>query len=133
VGLPRSAAGRARHGDRRDRHPGVRHAAGCRRGRVTLTPLWGQVDEPSGQVELVFVATVDGEARWGLARSSESGPEFPVDEPLPSPAVALAAALSGDEVARLVVVAAPEVGALEHSPDDASEFATMQELAPGSR
>ena len=98
---------------------------------VTLTPLWGQVDEPSARTELVFVATVDGEARWGLARSSEAGPEFAVDEPLPEPALALAAALPGDEVARLLVVAAPTVGALQHGPDDASEHAAMAELAPG--
>ena len=98
---------------------------------VTLTPLWGQVWEPSGQAELVFVAVVGGEARWGLARSSEAGPEFAVDEPLPEPPLALAAALPGDEVARLVVVAAPTVGALEYGPDLASEYATMATLAPG--
>ena len=98
---------------------------------VALTPLWGQVWEPSGQPELVFLAVVDGESRWGYARGSESGPEFAVDEPLPEPPVALAAALPGDEVARLVVVAAPTVGALEHSPDVAGEYATMAALAPG--
>ena len=98
---------------------------------VRLTPLWGQVDEPSAQGELVFVATVGGEDRWGFVRSSESGAEFPVDEPLPDPAVALAAALPGDEVARLVVVAAPTVGALQYGPDDASEYADMAAPAPG--
>lgn len=98
---------------------------------LTLTPLWGQVEEPSGQAELVFVAAVDGEARWGVVQASESGPEFPVEQPLPEPAVALAAALLGDEVARLVVVAAPSVGELQYGSDDASEFAPMEELAPG--
>ena len=98
---------------------------------VTLTPLWGQVDEPSARTELVFVATVGPAARWGLARSSEAGPEFPVDEPLPQPAVALAAALPGDEVARLVVVAAPTVGELQYGPDDAGEPVPMTALAPG--
>ena len=98
---------------------------------LVLTPLWGQVFEPSGQAELVFVAVVDGEARWGVAQGSESGPEFPVDEPLPDAPLALAAALPGDEVARLVVVAAPTVGALEYGPDDASAYAAMPSLAPG--
>ena len=101
---------------------------------VTLTPLWGQVDEPSARTELVFLATVGGvggAARWGLARSSEAGPEFVEDQPLPEPAVALAAALPGDEVARLVVVAAPTVGELQYGPDDASEFVAMTALAPG--
>ena len=101
---------------------------------VRLTPLWGQVDEPSARTELVFVATVggaEGAARWGLARSSEAGPEFLVDEPLPSPAIALAAALPRDEVARLVVVAAPTVGALQLGSDDAGEPVPMTALAPG--
>ncbi len=89
------------------------------------------MDEPSGRSELVFVATVGREDRWGLVRSSESGPEFVVDEPLQEPTLALAAALPGDEVARLVVVASPEVGALQYGPDDAGEFAPMAELAPG--
>lgn len=98
---------------------------------VTLTPLWGQVDEPSARSELVVLATVDGEARWSLVRSSEAGPEVVVDEPLPDPALALAAALPGDEVARLVVVAAPSVGSLQYGPDAAGEHVPMAELAPG--
>lgn len=98
---------------------------------VVLTPLWGQVDEPSARSELVFVASVDGADRWGLVQAGESGPEFPVDEPLPDPAVALAAALPGDEVARLVVVAAPTVGGLDHGPHDAAEYAPMVQPAPG--
>ena len=36
-----------------------------------------------------------------------------------------------DEVARLLVVAAPTVGDLEYGPDDASEYAPMAPLAPG--
>lgn len=98
---------------------------------VDLVPLWGQVHEPSASAEMVFAVTVDGDRRWGVARSGEAGPEFVVDEPLPSPALALAAALPGDEVARLVVVASPEAGSIQYGPDDASEFADMQQLADG--
>ena len=99
---------------------------------VTLTPLWGQVDEPSGQAELVFVATVDGQQRWGVARGGEAGPELLVDEPLPDPALALAAALPGDEVPRVVVVTAPEARPAEYFPDETVEDATpLAELADG--
>lgn len=104
---------------------------GVAAGSITLTPLWGQVHEPSGQAELVFLAVVDGEARWGLAQASESGPELRVDEPLPEPPLALAAALPGDEVARLVVVAAPTAGTLQYGPDLVGEDATLTALAPG--
>ena len=97
---------------------------------VALTPLWGQLYEPSGQAELVFLAEVEDEARWGLVTSGESGSELLVDEPLPEPAVALAAALPGDEVARLVVVAAPTAG-MQYGPDGASGLADLAELAPG--
>ena len=82
---------------------GARHGG----AGALLTPLWGQVDEPSGRSEMVFLATVGTEDRWGVVRSSESGAEFVVDEPLPDQVLALAAVLPGDEVARLVVVALP--------------------------
>jgi hypothetical protein len=104
---------------------------GVTESAVALTPLWGRVYEPSQQAELVFVATVDGEDRWGYASGGDAGPEFVVDEALPSPALALAAALPGDEGARLVVVASPEAGELQYGPDDASEYATMEPLADG--
>jgi hypothetical protein len=99
---------------------------------VELTPLWGQLYEPSGQAELVFLASVDGVARWGVAQGGEGGPEFPVDDALTSPALALPAALPGDGgVGRLIVVAAPEVGDISYGPDDASEFAPMTQIADG--
>ena len=107
----------------------VRH--GVDASAVDLVPLFGQIHEPSQAAELVFAATVDGERRWGYVMSSEAGPEFAVDEPLPSPALALVAALPGDEVPRLVVVAAPDVTAIEYGPDDAGAFVAMQELADG--
>ena len=98
---------------------------------VELTPLWGQVYEPSQQFTLVYLAEVDGELRWGVSQTpTESGPEFLVDEALPDPAYALAAALPGDEVGRLVVVAAPQT-TLEYGPDGASGFTEMFELENG--
>ena len=104
---------------------------GVAESAVDLVPLWGQVWEPSQSPELVFAATVDGEQRWGYATTAgDAGPEFSVDEPLPSPALALAAALPGDEVARLVVVASPEVGSIQYGPDDASDADTAT-LADG--
>jgi len=98
---------------------------------VLVTPLFAQVDEPSQQLEVVFLAEVDGSFRWGVAQSSESGPEFLWDQALTQQAVSLAAALPGDEVARLLVVASPESSAAFYDFDDASEFVDMAELAPG--
>lgn len=98
---------------------------------ILVTPLFAQVYEPSAQLEVVFLAEVDGAYRWGVAQSSESGPEFLWDEPLPDPARALVAALPGDEVAaRLLVVAAPEVDEVSYLPD-ASDGMTMAPLADG--
>ena len=73
---------------------------------VALTPLYGQLHEPSQQAELVFLAQVDGVSGWGVARASESGPQLLVDEPLSPGTTALSAALPGEAVSRLVVVAA---------------------------
>lgn len=78
---------------------------------VTVTPLYGGFDESAARDEVVFVADVDGKSRWGIASyPGEAGLEIVWDEPLPKPALALAAALPGDEgVGRLLLVAAPEV------------------------
>lgn len=106
-------------------------ARGVEESSVALRPLFGQVHEPSAQVELVYVAQVDGAARWGVARSSEAGPEFAVDEPLRAGTTALVAALLGDEVGRLVVVASPAVGAAFYGPDGASKLRRMTSVADG--
>ena len=50
---------------------------------TTLTPLFGQVYEPSAKPEIVFVSTAQGSDRWGIATSSEAGWSFPYDEVLP--------------------------------------------------
>ena len=98
---------------------------------VRLTPLFADVYEPSQQLEVVFVATVDGQARWGVAQSSEAGPEFLWDEALADGAESLAAALPGDEVARLLVVAAPEAEVLEYRPDEVSGHVPLTVVEPG--
>ena len=86
-------------------------------GEVLVTPLYASTWEPSGRLEVVFLASVDEEQRWGIAALSEAGPEFLWDEPLPEPALALAARLPGDEVDRLLVVAAPGLP-VEYQDDD---------------
>ncbi len=101
------------------RHPGS-----------TLTPLFGQVYEPSGQREVAFVASGDGRTRWGYATSSKGGPEFLVDETLETKPVVLMAALPGDEVPRLFVLAAPTTGELGYA-KDYRNFRTLVGPAPG--
>ena len=99
---------------------------------LSLTPLFGQVWDPSGQAEVVFVATVDGEHRWGVAQGGEGGPEFPVDEALSPGTRALPFALAGDEgVGRLYVVASPQVDALQYTAGGARQWSAMTELADG--
>ena len=106
---------------------------GVKRGAtsVELTPLFGQVYEPSGKFELFFLADVDGELRWGISETpNDGGPEFLLDEPLQEPVLALAGALPGDEVGRLYVVSAPGTTA-DYGPDGESEFTTLTPLADG--
>jgi len=105
---------------------------GVREDAVSLTPLWGQAYAPTELPELAFVATVDGASRWGVVEAGHSGPEFLIDEPLPSPAVVLAGVLpGGDGVDQLVVLAAPEVVTLQYNPDRTSKYVPLAELAPG--
>ncbi|TAL25866.1 MAG: hypothetical protein EPN99_01025, partial [Frankiales bacterium] len=105
---------------------------------VELTPLFGQVWEPSGKFELFFLADVemrDGVSQyfWGISETpNDAGPEFLLVEQLDEPAMALAAALPGDEGGRLLAVADPGVGGINYSPDGTPEaVSAMQELFPG--
>jgi hypothetical protein len=108
---------------------GVQH--GFDEGDVTFTPLYGELFEPSGAVTVVFLAEgPDLGPRWGVVQSSESGPEFLLDVPLLEGTTALPAALPGDEVARLMVIAAPQVGQIEYAADGV-EYAPMESLAAG--
>ena len=109
---------------------GVRH--GIAEQDVRFQPLYGELYEPAAQTALFYVATdADGKSWWGFVQGSEAGPEFVVDTELDPDTRALAVALPGDEVARLLVVAAPEVGDIQYGPDAASEFTTMESIADG--
>jgi hypothetical protein len=101
---------------------------------VTMWPLFGQVWEPAGTGEVVYLVheAGTGEHWYGVVQYSESGPELAVDRQLLDPApTALAVSLPGDEVARVLVVAAPGVDAVEYAPDAASEWSELAPLEPG--
>jgi hypothetical protein len=99
---------------------------------VDMTLLFGQVYEPSTTPEVVYVVTQrsTGQHWWGVGQATESGPQLLVDQRLPSPALSLAAALPGDEGDRLLVVASPELGAIEYG-EQASEYRPLARLADG--
>lgn len=106
------------------------YATRTRAGEVLVTPLFAQVYEPSQQLEVVFLAEVDGEYRWAVAVATESGPEFVHDMDLfESDRLGLAMALPGDEVARLLVVAAPGT-TVEYAPSGEA-LAPLAEIAGG--
>jgi hypothetical protein len=104
------------------RHPGS-----------TLVPLFGEIYEPSGQPEFVFVANTSDGPRWGFASKGQSGITFFVDLPLTPDTTALAAAVPGDEVARLLVVASPKVTAVQYAGDGNNFRDLLGVLAPGVR
>jgi hypothetical protein len=96
---------------------------------TTLTPLFGHVYEPSGQTEVAFLSTGDQD-RWGIATSSEGGWTFPFTAPLPGPSVAMMAQLPGDEVSRLLILAAPSTGDISYAADGTS-YKTVPMVVPG--
>jgi hypothetical protein len=96
----------------------------------TLQPLWGEIYEPSQQPEVVFVAQVGDSARWGMVASSSSGSQFIVDAPLAEDTRVLPIVAPGDEVARLLAVAAPDVKAIQYA-GDGTNFKDMAQIAPG--
>lgn len=101
------------------RHPGS-----------TLTPMFVQTWEPSGQVEVAFMAAADGELRVGWVVTGEPGPDFVQDEVSKAPDAAYQFALPGDEgVTRLYVIAAPD--SVLTFAADGSRYAPMTLLAPG--
>ena len=84
---------------------------------VVFTPLYGEIYEPSRQPVVFYLArTGGGPWHWGVVSGSESGPEFQHDELLREGRQALVAALPGDTVARLLVVASPDAGQATYSP-----------------
>lgn len=100
---------------------------------VELVPLFGQRYQPADVHELVYLVTQRStdEHWWGVARATESGPELLVDERLAESTLSLAAALPGDEVSRLLVLASPEVGSIEYRPDGTRQWSQMYQNAPG--
>ena len=86
----------------------------------TLTPLFAQVYEPSGMEEAAFVATDGDGPRYGFVTRSAAGTNFRYDEALPGGTNALAFALAGDEVPRLLVVAAPSSQRVLYAADGTS-------------
>lgn len=101
------------------RHPGA-----------TLKPLFGEIYEPSGQPEIIFVSR-DGEvSRWGFAMKTQNGVDFVIDRPLPPATTVLVAAVPGDETLRLLALAAPTVKTFQYSPDGVS-YEDMYPIAPG--
>jgi hypothetical protein len=87
----------------------VRREWVARHPRSALTPLFAQRWEPSGRIEVAFVATGDGVLRVGWVILRSGGPDFVQDEVSKAPDAAYQFALPGDEgVTRLYVVAAPD-------------------------
>ncbi|MGH8889736.1 MAG: hypothetical protein ACRDV3_08235 [Acidothermaceae bacterium] len=95
-----------------------------------LEPLWGDIYEPSQQPELLFVAKVGNTERWGVATWSANGTQFVVDQSVAPNTTVLAAVVPGDEVPRLLAVAAPSTTAIRYAPDGVN-FADMTMIEPG--
>ena len=110
--------------------PALRDSWAARHPGTSAAPLYVQSYEPAGTTEVVVVADGD-RPRWGVLRSSESGFEVVVDEPLPPAPRALAAALEGDESPRLLVVAAPSAGQAQYAPDGRT-WRAMADTATGA-
>jgi hypothetical protein len=96
----------------------------------SLSPLFGQVYEPTKKPEIAFVATSPDGDRWGVATTSEAGWGFSVDEPLSGPTPVLMAALTGDKVPRLIILASPRTGQISYARDGAN-FQTYPGLDVG--
>lgn len=83
----------------------------------TLTPLFGDKYEISGRWEAVFIAHGPDGDRYGFIDGPPNATNLILDEPLPTAPKALALAVPGDEVSRVLVVAAPDSRAVELSND----------------
>jgi hypothetical protein len=100
---------------------------------VVFTPLYGEVHEPSARFRFVYVAYVEATEtmEYGLAMSSEAGPQFLSRNALDRDTAALVVPVPGDgEFLSLLVVAAPGTKALQYAPDGTS-FRAMTVKAPG--
>ena len=95
-----------------------------------IKPLWGEIYEPSQQPELVFVAKVGDGARWAVAMPSDNATRFVVDQPVTAATTVLTAVVPGDEVPRLLAIAAPSTAAIRYAPDGVN-FTDMTMIEPG--
>lgn len=86
---------------------------------VDVVPLYGEVYEPSGAAQVVYAARVRGteDQEYGLVVATEGGPEFVASQPLTRTTTVMVLPAPGDEVPRLLVVAAPDTRRLEYAPD----------------
>ena len=103
--------------------------------QLRFDPLFGHVWEPSALAEVVYVATVTttGEVFWGVIGEAHAGPQVHYETTLDEDTSILAAPLPGDEVARLLIVTAPEVTSVEYAPTGSDWAAAVktQTGAPG--
>lgn len=96
----------------------------------TVTPLFGQVYEPSAKPEVVFSATGGGEDRLGVATTTASGWGFEADVPLAAGSTVLMVPLPGDEVPRLLILADPGTGQISYAADGLT-FRALPGVGPG--
>ncbi len=83
----------------------------------TLTVLFAQVYEPSQQPEAAIVASGPDGDRYGYLMSLNKGIEISEDQPLEAGTTAITVELPGDEVPRLLVLAAPDSKAVSFASD----------------
>ena len=90
-----------------------------------VTPLFGSVSGPPASTVIVFIAQAKGVHSWGVATSGDAGWEFPVQSTYRPGATVLmgvlpAGVIPGDEVSRLLVVAAPSTGLISYAANGTS-------------
>ncbi len=96
-----------------------------------ISPLVGLENKSSKETEIAFVSTAKGVNTFAVATTSISGWQVLYQAPFTAGETALMAALPGDEVPRLMVVASPRtIGDLSYA-SDGSSFATANGPFPG--
>ena len=96
----------------------------------TLTPLFSEIYESAGQPEAAFVASGPDGDRYGFVSASASGSAFPVDLAYGEQRALLLLTVPGDEVSRVLAVAAP-TSRLVISHDGGKTTSPMTAPAPG--
>lgn len=98
---------------------------------TTLTVLFSQVYEPSQRGEVVFVSDGPAGARYGFVSGTATSSLFLYDEMLTDATKVLAFSVPGDEVFRLVAVAAPVVRRFEYGSAATDQYGAMTLVADG--